>query len=194
MIPRVTLGGNGRKNKPCLLGSSPGEKLLKERKAVLIVSSRLHISTGDLLRHSPDPDLQSILHSGQLAPSSAVQRALQEALEEVPEGLVVVIDGFPRLVGEAEWLDRLLLELGRDLSRVLVLEIDLAESEQRLAMRGRPDDSPESTAQKWDEYRQNTRPVVDLYRRRGQSVSIDGSGTMEQVAARVSAALKPLFD
>jgi len=150
----------------------------------------VHISTGDLLRHSPDPDLQSILRSGQLAPSSAVQRALDEALEKVPEDTVVVIDGFPRLVREARWLDRLLLKLGRDLAQVLVLEVDPAESERRLTMRSRTDDPPTAQRQKWDEYRQNTLPVADLYRRRGQSVFIDGSGSLEEVAARVTAALK----
>jgi adenylate kinase len=171
-----------------LLGPTGAGKTVQAK--ILASTGRwVHISTGDLLRRSPDPELQTIIDSGQLAPSSAVEQLLEEALEEIPSGQRIILDGFPRMLDEAEWLDGLLQKLQRPLTKVLLLEVDAEESRRRLEARGRADDAPDALARKWDEYRRDTLPVLDRYRQRGLLTSIDGMGNVEEVAGRVQQAL-----
>jgi adenylate kinase len=53
----------------------------------------------------------------------------------------------------------------------------------------RKDDRPEAIAQRLEEYRQKTKPLVDYYRQKGLLREVDGVGELEVVLARISTAL-----
>ncbi|MCY0885550.1 MAG: adenylate kinase [Firmicutes bacterium] len=53
----------------------------------------------------------------------------------------------------------------------------------------RPDDRPETVARRLDVYEQETRPVVDYYRRRGLLVTVPAEGAENEVTRRIIAAL-----
>jgi adenylate kinase len=59
----------------------------------------------------------------------------------------------------------------------------------RATEEGRSDDRPETVAERLRVYREKTAPLVEHYRRAGVLSEVDGSGTVEEVAARVDRAL-----
>lgn len=152
--------------------SAQAERLAAER-------GYAHLSSGDLLRS--DPAEAAVLATGQLVPSPDVERLLGAALEAVPTDQAVVLDGFPRVLDEAKWLDAQLGGWQRTLEAVILFEVDEAMSARRLAARQRADDVPEAVAKKWREYNELTRPVVVYYHERGCLTIVDGNATVDEV-------------
>lgn len=165
-------------------GKGTQSRLLAER------LGGVHISSGELLRQSGDPKLAATMAAGELVDSAAIERIMAEALGQVPVGKPIILDGFTRLVGEAEWLEEYLKSLDCAAATVIYLKIDQAESLERNLKRGRRDDRPEAQAERWREYDRVTLPVLDYYRKQGLLHEVDGSGSIEAVADRVEAALK----
>jgi adenylate kinase len=60
---------------------------------------------------------------------------------------------------------------------------------KRLGLRDRADDAPEAVKEKWDEYANKTKPVVEHYEALGVLKRVDGRGTVEEVHALISDAL-----
>jgi adenylate kinase len=54
----------------------------------------------------------------------------------------------------------------------------------------RSDDAPETIRKRLEVYHDQTSPLIDYYRRRGQLKTVDGDGTVEQVTARVAGVLE----
>jgi adenylate kinase len=142
-----------------------------------------HLSTGELLRRDPEQAQQ--LQSGHLAPEAEVERVLAAALSRLPAEQTVVLDGFPRTIDEAKWLDAHLPDWSRRLERVVLVDVDAATSAERLQTRGRSDDSPAAQGAKWREYETVTRPVLDYYEDRHELTAVDGRGSVEAVADRI---------
>ena len=103
------------------------------------------------------------------------------------------MDGFPRTVPQAEAVDRLLGERGRQIDRVLLIEVPEHELERRLLGRarvqGRCDDTPETIHERLRVYEEQTAPLVEYYRRRGVLVDIPGVGSIEDIAQFIAKAL-----
>ncbi len=146
-----------------------------------------HISTGRALRQ--DPTMEQHLRSGGLAPSTEVYRILLAAVQQAPVDRTIILDGFPRLVEQAKWLDAQDQVWHRHLRCVVVLDIDQATSEARLLARGRSDDNLSALRRKWQEYRQITQPVEAYYEQQGKLVTVDGRGSIEDVNERLRTAL-----
>ncbi len=89
-----------------------------------------HVSTGDLLRAARREgtplglEAQAYMDRGDLVPDDVIIGMVREKLESMPADRGVVFDGFPRTVAQAEALDGVLGELGRQVDGVLVLQAD----------------------------------------------------------------------
>lgn len=149
----------------------------------------VHLSTGALLRAEPSPEVQRQIAAGQLASSATTEAVLKKAMQAVDPALPILLDGFPRRVDEANWLEQALTDLGRSLGQVIYLDVPKEEATARLKKRGRSDDQPAAEAERWQEYERETRPVIDHYRHEHRLQEVDGVGEPSEVAARVSAAL-----
>lgn len=166
---------------PTGAGKSVQAKLLAEARG------GVHFSTGELLRR--DPVVAKSLVSGGLAPSDVVQRIVEAAVRGVAADTLVVLDGFPRTLEQARWLEGSLAGWSRRLERAVVIEVDEETTRARLALRGRRDDSEGAQDAKRARYEKITQPVVRYYRSHGQLAVVDGRGTIEEVAQEVKAAL-----
>jgi adenylate kinase len=91
-----------------------------------------HLSTGDLLRDAVAREtelgkkVKSVLASGQLVSDDIVLALMRDAIVAVggDRGLKGwLLDGFPRTIGQAEGLDRLLAELGQKIDAVVMLDV-----------------------------------------------------------------------
>ena len=104
-----------------------------------------------------------------------------------------MLDGYPRTVAQVQALDGMLAALGTELDRVVELTVDVTEVVDRLLPprldQGRSDDTPEVIRHRQEVYLEQTAPLVDVYGGRGILVRVDGMGSVDEVTARIEAAL-----
>ena len=60
---------------------------------------------------------------------------------------------------------------------------------RRAEIEGRADDNEETIRHRMDVYLESTRPLLDAYEKRGLLVRVDGNGTVEEIGARIIAAV-----
>lgn len=104
----------------------------------------------------------------------------------------MLVDGFPRIVAEAEVLESALTFYDR--TQLSIINLDTPEDvvRERMEGRARKDDTPASIEARLKWYREETLPVVDYYRKRPQTTvhDIDGTATIEGVHAAIVQALE----
>jgi adenylate kinase len=158
-----------------------------------------HISTGEILRDNMargtdlGEQVRPIVDAGDLVPDELMVELIRDRLSRGDTVPGFVLDGFPRTMAQAEALDAMLKEIGRNLDAVLVLEIDEEKAVARLLKRaeeeGRADDTPEVIRNRLDNYRRNTAPLVEWYRARDKVVPVNGDGAIDDVFSQLRRAL-----
>ena len=139
-----------------------------------------HLSTGDLGRQA-----KSIMESGALVSDDIVIAMIAARLSE--KG--ALFDGFPRTIAQAEALDKLLAGRGSQIDRVIELQVDNEEIVKRMLARGRSDDNEETIRNRLAVFEAQTKPLIAYYEAQGKLRSIDGSGELDAIRARIEAAL-----
>jgi len=176
----------------------PGAGKGTQAEKIIAAYGLAHLSTGDMLRAARDAKTELGLNAdqsmsrGQLVPDEIIIAIIRERLDQPDCRTGYLLDGFPRTIGQAEALDRLLADRKTPLDVVLELQVPEEELFRRLAGRGRADDKPEVIRQRLVAYGEQTEPLLDYYGRRGLLERIDGLGTVDEVFARIRSALDPL--
>ena len=173
-----------------LLGA-PGSG--KGTQAAFLIEKRglTHLSTGDMLRAeiAAGSDLgkqaKAIMENGQLVSDEIVIAMIAARLSD--KG--ALFDGFPRTIAQAEALDKLLAGRGSQIDRVIELQVDNEEIVKRMLARGRSDDNEETIRNRLAVFEAQTKPLIAYYAAQGKLRSIDGSGELDAIRARIEAAL-----
>ena len=157
------------------------------------------ISTGEMLRAAVAADTelgrqaQAAMDRGELVSDEVVIGVAGERLAAADARPGFVLDGFPRTVVQAEALDRILEERGTRLEACVAIEIDDKAVVERLLKRanleGRSDDNEETIRKRMRVYRQQTEPLVAYYRERGLLREVSGTGSVDEISARIGEAL-----
>lgn len=128
------------------------------------------ISTGEILRVLVTGKRRQEMLAGQLLSDAEMIRLMDKVLDLINVQEEFILDGFPRTLKQAEWLiDQ--VELGRfKISSVIHLTTTEDVVVQRLASRGRLDDTPEAIRQRFEEYEAVTQPILADFRSRGIAV------------------------
>lgn len=159
-----------------------------------------HIATGDMLRSAIAAGtplgrrVQPIVDAGELVPDDLMIELIRERLgeEDAQEGFI--LDGFPRTMVQAEALDAMLRDIGRDLDVVFELQIPDEACVERLLKRaaeeGRVDDTPEVIATRLKRYHEETEPLIEHYRATGNLVGIHADRPINEVFAEIQRALE----
>ena len=151
------------------------------------------LSSGKLLRESHDPKIIERIGRGELAHSADVNRLMQQAIEKLPPERGLVLDGFPRMITEIDWMMEYLPTVNREVTVAVVLDLPAPESHRRLHARavalGRHDDTDESIHRRWRRYDERMPSILAYFKDKGMLKLIDASGDIDEVAARVRAAL-----
>jgi adenylate kinase len=158
-----------------------------------------HISTGEMLRAAVAArsdvgrEAQRWMESGKLVPDSVVIAVAAERLAAPDAAHGFVLDGFPRTLAQAEALDEILARMSVRLQRCLAVVVDESELVRRLLRRagieGREDDNEESIRTRMKEYRTQTEPLVEHYRRQGILVEVPGEGDIAEIERRIEEAI-----
>jgi adenylate kinase len=156
-----------------------------------------HISTGDILRAevSAQTNLglqaKSYMDKGELVPDSLILDMIRGRLSQPDAAKGWILDGFPRNVSQAEFLDNLLAEInqGYDLAINLDVpqEILVARLLNRATIQNRPDDTEDVIRHRLVVYTEKTQPLIDYYDRKGVLRSIDGDRELGEVTHHLEA-------
>jgi adenylate kinase len=90
-----------------------------------------HVSTGDLFRAMKTRDddfarqIQEIMNAGALISDDITNQMVDERLSQPDSKDGVILDGFPRNVEQADWLEKFLASKGESVTAVILLELDL---------------------------------------------------------------------
>lgn len=99
------------------------------------------IVTGDLLRAARRAGTElgerarAYMEAGELVPDEVVVGLVEERVAGIAADVGIIFDGFPRTVPQAEALERVLEERGREIDRVVLLEAPDGVLMKRLAGR-----------------------------------------------------------
>ena len=175
-----------------ILFGPPGSGKGTQSEKLIAKYNLKHLSTGDLLRSEiagKTPlglEAKKFMDKGQLVPDEVVIGMISSALDNYPDVVGFLFDGFPRTSKQAEALDNL-LEL-KDLSINVMLALDVSEEElvKRLVKRGetsgRPDDSNEQVIRtRIHEYNKKTSAVADHYKKVNKVTLVKGEGSIENI-------------
>ena len=100
-----------------------------------------HLSTGDILRAEMKAGTElgkkakEYVEKGELVPDEVIIGMIREKLLALPKEKGFLLDGFPRTVAQAEALDELLKEIGRELTAVIYLKVSWEVVKMRLTGR-----------------------------------------------------------
>ena len=158
-----------------------------------------HVSTGDLLRaevKAGSPlglQAKEVMARGELVSDEILLGMLEDRFSREDMANGFILDGYPRNLAQAGALDALLERIGQPMDAAIQLEVDNELLIDRLAGRaqaeGRADDNPESVRKRLQVYDEQTAPVIGYYRDAGTLRVVDGVGTLDEVFARILAAL-----
>jgi adenylate kinase len=158
-----------------------------------------HISTGDIFRENVrnqtelGKTAQRYMDAGEYVPDEVTNAMVKDRLAQDDAKAGFILDGYPRTVDQVDTLDAILAELGTPLDAVVELSVDSEELIQRLLKRaetsGRSDDTEEVIRHRQDVYVKETAPLIEVYSGRGILVTVDGVGSVDEVAARIDAGL-----
>ncbi len=156
-----------------------------------------HISTGDLLRTAVQEQTplgkkaQEYMDQGDLVPDDLMLDLVLHRLEDDDVVKGWILDGFPRTVSQASFLDHLLAEIHQKCNCVVNLEVPDETLVGRMLGRGRKDDNEQTIRHRLEVYHHDTAPVIDYYRERNQLVSVNGNLSMDEVTNALKNMLHP---
>ncbi|MBQ3446844.1 MAG: adenylate kinase [Synergistaceae bacterium] len=171
-----------------------------------------HISTGDIFRENlknSTPlglEAKKYMDAGQLVPDEIVMKMVGEKLAEFAPDEGFMLDGFPRTVAQAEFL-----EGQTKIDGVIMFAVPDEAIVKRLTSRAvckscgnvtnihehdkcpacggelyrRDDDNEDTIRSRLKVFHEQTEALVEFYRSRGLLIEIDATGMPEEVFARV---------
>ena len=158
-----------------------------------------HISTGEIFRRNVadgtdlGQEAQKYMSSGDYVPDAVTNAMVGNRLAEPDTAAGYLLDGYPRTLDQVSELDSILAGLDKTLDAVVEITANTDEVVARLLQRakeqGRADDTEDVIRRRMQVYAEQTEPLVAVYRDRDLLVQVDGMGTIDEVSARVIAAL-----
>lgn len=171
------------------------------------------ISTGDILRAAVANqtklgiEAKKYMDAGKLVPDEVVNGLVAERLAEKDCEKGFIMDGFPRTVVQAKELDKILKNLGKEIEKVIALNVPDADIIERITGRRtskltgkiyhikfnppvdekeedlvqRADDTEEVVVKRLSTYHEQTAPVFDYYKAQNKVSEIDGTRSLDEI-------------
>ncbi len=157
------------------------------------------ISTGDIFRANVAEgtplgvEAKRYMDAGDYVPDEITNQMVRNRIDESDADPGFLLDGYPRTLAQVEELDGMIERTGHQLDAVVVLTVDQDEIVQRLLHRaeveGRADDTEDVIRRRQEVYAEETEPLIEIYRKRGILIEVDGMGEVPEVAQRIFDAL-----
>lgn len=173
-----------------------------------LVSEKLNIpnlGSGDLIRKYAKEDkgimgriCREALKKGHYVADSEMYVLWKQRFKEKDTNKGWVLDGFPRNLTQATFLQRKVEKYGQKLDAVIFLDVSENESMRRLLKRGRknPDglihDTPERIKQRLKFYNRGKEAVLQNYKNRDLLVKINGERSVEDIHQEIMTIIKEI--
>ena len=154
-----------------------------------------HLSTGDILRQSVQNEtnlgikVKDIMAEGKLVSDDLVLGVIKERISQSDCDQGFILDGYPRNIVQAESLNIVLKDINRNIDRILFLDVDFAVLQSRIESRSkenneqkRVDDTSEVLIKRLDEYRSQTAPLSEYYKKDKKFKKINGMKSISEVS------------
>ncbi len=140
------------------------------------------LSTGEFLRMLISGDKRKQMLSGKLLGDEEIIALVQKIFAVVDTDHEFVLDGFPRSIGQADWLLNQVKYGQLDITAIVHITATEDVVRERLLSRGRQDDQHEVITERFKEYNDITLPVLKAFRDANVSVvDIDGDREPKKV-------------
>lgn len=166
-----------------------------------------HLISGDLVRKYAKEDkgimgrvCQEALRKGHYVADSEMYVLWKQRLKEPDAANGWVLDGFPRNLTQAKFLERKIEKYGHKLDAVVFLDVSREESIKRLLKRGRksPDgslhDSPEKIRERLKHYNRGKRAVLNYYQKRSILLKINGEKSIKNIHKNIISRLEKIIE
>ena len=196
-----------------ILFGAPGAGKGTQAKELIAKYNIPQISTGDILRGAiaaKTPlglEAKKLMDQGQLVSDEIVNGLVEARLQEADCEKGFILDGFPRTVVQAESLDKIMENIGKNIEKVIALDVSDEEIIERITGRRvskvtgkiyhikynppvdekeedleqRDDDNEETAKKRLEVYNEQTVPVLDYYKKQGKVFEIDGAQKLEKI-------------
>lgn len=179
-------------------GKGTQTKLLAEKLGLPIYT------TGDLVREAAQNDksplgdiCRKVLSEGKYLPDKDVSKLIERKITGNVAQKGFILDGFPRTVGQAEFLEEVTKKAGFGLDKLIYLKLSDEQSIQRLAKRKRVlfggsnilHDDPQRVKQRLTVYHQNEKEVLEFYKKNNLILEVDAAQPVEEVFNDIVAGL-----
>jgi adenylate kinase len=159
-----------------------------------------HVASGEILRSEMQAGtdlglrVQDIYDRGDLVSDDLMIELIRTRLAQTDTENGFILDGFPRTTVQAEALDEMFNDIGRNFSVVFALQIPdnvaIDRLRKRAEIEGRADDTDEAIRRRLENYHRETEPLVEYYRVRGNLVPIRAARSENEVFAELQSALE----
>ncbi|MBT3720451.1 adenylate kinase [archaeon] len=180
------------------------------------------ISTGDLFRENIKNKTelgikaQSFMDQGYLVPDEVTNGMAKERLERNDCESGYILDGYPRTIPQAKFLDTV-----QNIDKVVNFELNEEEVVKRISGRRtcktcgemfhlmfkkpqkegicdkcsngliqRPDDAPESVKVRLEVYKKQTEPLIEFYKDQGKILNVSALSSIDEIASKVKEVLE----
>lgn len=196
-----------------ILFGAPGAGKGTQAKELIKKYNIPQISTGDILRSAianKTPlglEAKKLMDKGQLVSDEIVNGLVEDRLQEDDCENGFIMDGFPRTTAQAEALDKILKKLGKEIEKVIALNVSDDEIVDRITGRRvskktgkiyhikynppvdenpedleqRADDTEEIVLKRLNVYNEQTAPVLEYYKNQNKVYEIDGAQKLEKI-------------
>ena len=196
-----------------ILFGAPGAGKGTQAKELIKKYEIPQISTGDILRGAianKTPlglEAKKLMDQGQLVSDEIVNGLVEARLQEADCEKGFILDGIPRTVAQAEELDKIMKKIGKEIDKVIALEVSDDEIIERITGRRvskvtgkiyhikynppvdekledleqRADDNEETVKKRLAVYNEQTAPVLDFYKKQNKVYEIDGAQKLENI-------------
>ena len=183
-----------------------------------------HLEMGDILRKLAKDNsnlgrrINQYISQGKFLPDEVINEIVEAELQKIPKNKGIIFDGVPRTIGQAQFLDEILVKEGRKKLIVLDLWVSPEKLVYRLLNRKicdkcgklycpptslkqtdcecggklvrRSDDTEEVIKNRIVEFEKKTQELIDYYQKKGNLIKINGEPSIDQVWEEIQEALK----
>ena len=169
----------------------PGSGKGTQGKLLAPILNYNYLSMGQYLRQysQRDSDLarqvKETIDSGRIIKDTWMLEIFAEAISSLPQASGIILDGFPRDLGQTPILEKFLADHQTKSVKVLFLEVTKDDLVKRIGQREkensekRADDDPSIIHTRFEEYEKKTFPLRKYFEDRGELIVINGNQPIE---------------
>ena len=164
-----------------------------------------HISTGDMLREAVKNETElglmakNVMERGDLVSDDLLLKLINERIKNKDCENGFILDGYPRNQKQAESLDEIFSQSGKNIDGIVQIDVDFSILEKRITRRAnenkgekRADDNLDVLKKRLKEYVEQTEPLISYYSNHKNYIVINGMNVISKVSEDIKNNLNKL--